>query len=383
MEPELHRQHQKFKSADMPTSKPTIAYYSPCLQGTPAMAVMQRLCGGTFVSNRKSTIRVFKKLYPDVKAMRRHRHLDFIGGHQILKKADVIFSSATYGKYLPQFSAKKCMLFHGTFGSIPESMLVGWKDFDHLFLNGPRMERHLLRYNEKYNLNYTVVGHIPFALYPERTEENRLLIIQKLGLDPNKKTVVYTPSKSIIGTWLHCAEDIAKETPKNYNLILRPHPNQVHSGKSADRASFKRVNRIVEQRQDSLIDLSICSLPELECVADLIISDANSPAEESLFYDCPQLFADANQSSRSTLREYMIQDQIHEEDIESFLELFDCGPSRYADGFENWAEAINYAVSHKDRYATARSKTYKYIFGERGTNAAKLAKNSLEQLNLQ
>lgn len=364
----------------MSQTAPEIAYYSPCLQGSLSMAVLQRLCGGTFVSNRSSTLKTFRSLYPDVKTTKRYRYCDWIGGHKVLQKSDIIFSGATYGKYLPQFSAKKCLVFHGTYGSIPERVMEGWKDFDHLFLNGPRMERHLLRYNDKYNLKYSVSGHIPFALYPERTKENRLMILQKLGLNSDKKTVVYTPSRSTIGTWLHCAEDIANQTPDQYNLVLRPHPNQVHSGKSKDRASFKRVNRIVEQRQDSLIDLSICSLPELECVADLMISDANSPAEESLFYDCPQLFADANQSGRSTLREYMIQDQVNEEDVESFLELFDCGPSRYADGFENWAEAINYAVSRKDQFAAARSKTYKYIFGERGANAAKHVKNNLNQL---
>ena len=55
------------------------------------MAVLQRQCGGTFISNRKSTIQTFQNLYPDVKTMRRHRHFDWIGGHQMLKKADIIF----------------------------------------------------------------------------------------------------------------------------------------------------------------------------------------------------------------------------------------------------------------------------------------------------
>ena len=345
------------------------------------MAVLQRLCGGTFVSNRSSTLKTFSGLYPDVKTTKRYRYCDWIGGHKVLQKADIIFSGATYGKYLPQFSAKKCLIFHGTYGSIPECVMEGWKDFDHLFLHGPRMEQHLLRFNDKYNLNYSIPGFIPFALYPERSDETRISILQKLGLNPDKKTVVYTPSKSTVGTWLHCAEDIAKETPEDYNLVLRPHPNQAYGGKRNDKKSFKHISQLAKQRSDCIIDLSTCSLPELECVADLMISDANSPAEESLFYDCAQLFADAHLSSRAAFRERFEKEQeLHEDDIEGYLKLFDCGPSRYADGFANWGEAISYAIAEKDRYADARNWCFKYIFGEKDRNAASRVAETLKTL---
>jgi len=304
-----------------------------------------------------------------------------MGGHQVLKKADIIFSGATYGAYLPQFKAKKCMLFHGTYGSISEEVLEGWADFDHLFLHGPRMERQLLRHKEKYNLNYSVAGYIPFALFPERSPENRKSLLNKLGLDPNKKTVVYTPSKSLVGTWLQCAEDIARQTPPDYNLVLRPHPNQANSGKRKDKLSFKKVRELAKQRSNCIIDLSICSLPELECVADLMITDANSPAEESLFYDCAQLFADANRSSRIALGEFLrTVDKLHEEDIHENLKLFDCGPSRYADGFGNWADAITHAIQNKDKYTQARNDSFKYIFGEKDTNASERVIQTINNL---
>ena len=341
------------------------------------MAVLQRLCGGTFISNRSSTLNAFRGLYPDVETMRRYKRCNWLGGHKKLKQADVIFSGATYGDYLPKFPAKKCLLFHGTYGGIPESVMQGWTNFDHLFLHGPRMEQQLLRFNDNYNLNYSVAGYIPFALYPERTEENRLMILRKLGLNPAKKTVVYTPSKSSVGTWLHCAEDIAKETPDDYNLVLRPHPNQALNGKRNDKKSFKYISQIIKKRPDCLIDLSICSLPELECVADLMISDANSPAEESLFYDCAQLFADANRSSRAAFQK-RFEDQLHGDDIEGYLKLFDCGPSRYADGFEDWGQAISHAITKKDDYAEARSWCFNYIFGTKDVNAASRVAETLK-----
>ncbi len=355
----------------MSNPTPEIAYYSPCLQGSLSMAVLQRICGGTFVTNRASTLKNFQGLYPDVKTKRRYRHFNWLGGHKLLQDARVIFSGASYSDYLPQFSAKKCLLFHGTYGSIPECVFEGFKDFDHLFLIGPRMEEHLLRFNDKYNLEYSVPGYIPFALYPDRTDVNRIAILEKLGLNPKKKTIVYTPSKSTVGTWLHCAEDIARETPDEFNLILRPHPNQALNSNKKDKASFKQVESIVTNRPDCLIDLSVCSLPELECIADLLISDCNSPAEESLFYDCPQLLADAHLSSRAAFRERFESDQqLHPDDIDGYLQLFDCGPNRYADGFEDWGTAIRFAIDNQSQYQATRKKCFTYIFGDKDQSAA-------------
>lgn len=344
------------------------------------MAALQQECGGTFVSNRRSTLKTYNALFPNAPTSRRYRYMNFLGGHKELKHADVIFSCATYGKYLPQFAARKYMVFHGTFGTMPEWAMQGWADFDHLFLNGPRMERHLLRYNDKYQLKYSTVGHIPFALYPDKTPESRIQILQKLNLNTQKKTVVYTPSKAVIGSWLHCAEAIARETPPDYNLILRPHPNQANSRKRADVASFESIKKLTQQRPNCLIDLSICSLPELESIADLMITDANSPAEESLFYDCPQLFADANRSSKSELRKYLFNDGVHQDDIEPFLELFDCGPARYADGFNNWAEAIDFAVERQSEYAECRSRCFENIFGPKDRDAAKRVAKKITEL---
>ncbi len=335
------------------------------------MAVLQRECGGTFVTNRPSTLKHFRALYPDVQTQRRYRYFKWMGGHKLLSEADVIFTGAGYNEYLPQFSAKKFMLFHGTLGGINDALVRRFTHFDHMFLIGPRMEQQIARYNHKYNIPYTVTGFLPFALYPENTEETKHEILRKLGLDHSKKTIVYTPSKASFGTWLYAAEDIAQQTPLDFNLILRPHPNQALSGSKQDKTSFKRVSNILKNRPNGIIDLSICSLPELECIADLMITDANSPSEESMFYDCAQLFSDAHLSSKKAFIERFNEWDMHPEDTEGYMQLFDCGPKFHEEGYRDWGKAIHTAIETKGDYADARSQCFRYIFGERDRLASK------------
>ena len=296
----------------------------------------------------------------------------------MLHEADIIVTGAGYEEYLPQFSAKKCLLFHGTLGLLSEGLIKRLMHFDHLFLIGQRMEQQLLRCNDKYNIPYSVTGFLPFALFPKKNVGTRREILQKLGLNTEKKTIVYTPSKARVGTWLHCAEDIARETPTDFNLVMRPHPNQALNGNREDKASFNRVLDILKDRPDCIVDLTTCSLPELECVADLMITDANSPAEESMFYDCAQLFADANQSGRKAFRRRFESVKMHAEDTEEYLQLFDCGPNYYADQFTNWGVAIQTALESKDQYAAARQKTFQYIFGEKDRLAVDRVKKALK-----
>jgi hypothetical protein len=303
-----------------------------------------------------------------------------MGGHKLLKEADLIFTGAGYNDYLPQFSGKKLMLFHGTLGCIPDNLIERFTHFDHLFLIGPRMEQQLLRHNHKYNIPYSVTGFLPFALYPEKTPENVKGILNKLGLDSSQKTVVYTPSKASVGTWLYAAENLARQTPLSYNLILRPHPNQALSGSKQDKASFRTVSNILKDRPNGVVDLSVCSLPELECIADLMITDANSPAEESLFYDCPQLFSDLYLSSKQAFIDRFNEWDMHPEDTEGYMQLFDCGPKFHEDGYKDWGHAIEDAIEKKSKYAKARSDCFTYIFGKKGQQASKSVAERITKL---
>ena len=51
---------------------------------------------------------------------------------------------------------------------------------------------------------------------------------------------------------------------------------------------------MAEIRGNTIVDLTSLPLSHLQCIKDLLISYANSPAEESLFYDVPQLFIETD-----------------------------------------------------------------------------------------
>lgn len=363
-----------------PTNQMRIVYYTRMFQALPSLVPLQQECGGNIIIGRSSAVKAFRNVFPRISCTQHRKQIPGLRAQRLLKQADVVFSGAGYTPLLAPLPGKKMLTFHGTLGLIGKQNWEAFSHFDHLFLIGPRMEQQLLRHNHFLNYSYSVTGFLPFSCYPEKTDEICSQILKKLNLNPKQKTIVYTPSKASVGTWFDSAEHIANEIPSEYNLIMRPHPNQAQSRKKRDRGFFQKISAMLKDRPNSIIDMIKCSLPELECVADLMITDANSPAEESLFYDCPQLFSDSNRSSREAFRERFKEWDMHDEDTEAYLQLFDCGPSFHTDGFTHWGEAARFAIENKDQYASAREKCVQYIFGGRDRNAPKRVAEKLEKL---
>ncbi len=361
------------------TVKSQLVYYTRMFQALPGLVPLQQECGGDIVIGRSSAVKAFKNVFPGIPCTRHHKQIPGLRAQRLLNRADVVFSGAGYPLLAP-LSAKKMLTFHGTLGLLGKSAWEDFALFDHLFLIGPRMEQQLLRHNDELGYSYSVTGFLPFSSLPEKSDATRTQILRKLNLDPEQTTVVYTPSKLPVGTWFESAEDIARQIPAEWNLIMRPHPNQAQSKKKRDHLFFKKISGMLRDRPNSVIDMITCPLAELECVADLMITDANSPAEESLFYDCPQLFSDANLSSREAFRERFKGYDMHEEDTEAYLQLFDCGPSFHTDGHTNWGDAARFAIENQDQYRAAREKCFNYIFGKKDKDAPKRISAKLETL---
>lgn len=348
-----------------------IAYYSRQFQSVAALAPVQKEAGGVFVTNRRSTRKAFRHHHPSLELSFYNKFFKSSAGHLTLRRANIIVAGAGYPDFLPMFTARRCMVFHGTYGTFSEENIRLNSHFDHLFLIGPRMEQMLLRHNHKYKLAYTQTGFIPFADFPDKTDTNRMRILGKLGLDPAKKTILYTPSRASIGTWMLFAEDIANQLPPEYNLVMRPHPSQSLNAKRKDLSSFTHIRHLLKTRGSAILDLTLCSLPELESVADLHISDTNSPAEESLYYDIPQLLTGGNKSTRTFFKDLYNNHKLHPDDIKKQMRLFDCGPSFVEGGFRNWEAAVTSAMDQAGQYAATRRECFEWIFGSRDRNAAK------------
>ena len=348
-----------------------VVYFSKMYQAVPVLAPVMKHLGGTFVTNRNSTLKAFSKHYSNLEIVKYNKLLSvFNTGRKKLKNADLIVTGSPYGKFLSDYRAKKVMVFHGTYQFMSREALARLTHFDYFFLTGPRMSSMMGRHQGEFNFKCIETGFIPFEEYPYKSDENKQSLCKKLNLDPSKRMVLYTPSRQSVGSWDEYALDIAQTVPLDYNLVIRPHPSQVFTSKKSEIESFVKVKAVLDARRNAVLDLAMVTLPELLSVTDLIISDANSTSEEAMFYDVPQLFIETVKYSRETVAERCKQEGIDPEDADKNIGLFDCGPSYKKMGADSWGCAIEEALGTSEQFASRRDAHFEWVFGQKDRGAA-------------
>jgi hypothetical protein len=348
-----------------------VVYFSKMFQAVPHLAQVQTKLPGVFVSNRRSTLKAVANLYPQMTQKRYSRLLGSLAaGNRCLSNADVIVTGSPYKSFLQPYAAKKCTVFHGTYMMLSKNALESNAHYDLLCVIGPRMQQMIERFAADIALKTIVnTGFLPFCEFPIQNADVKKHTLLAMGLEPSKKTILYAPSRRGVGSWELVAENFIKTTPLDYNLILRPHPNQSLTSRSADRASFRRVKTIAKNRPNSFLDLTSQPLSTLLSIIDLIISDANSPAEESLFYDVPQLFIETDRYSRTCMQKQAQQEGMHPEDTEKLISLYDCGSSHYVSDAITFDKIVERAIVDAPNYAAQRERYFSWVFGGRDRKA--------------
>jgi len=350
-----------------------IVYFSKMFQAVPHLAQVAKELPGAFVSNRRSTLKATRKLYPNMDTFRYSRWWkNFSVGGKLLQGADVIVTGSTYKSFLKTFTAKKCMVFHGTYMLLGKDACMDNEHFDLLCVTGPRMKQMLGRFNGKEKPKAVDTGYLPFCEYPEQSVFQREEALLKLGLSPDKKTIIYTPSRRGIGSWNLVSENLVKKISPEFNLVLRPHPSQALTPRMKDRKSFCRIKGLAKKRPDTIVDLTSNPLSTLLSIADLLISDANSPAEESLFYDVPQFFIETPTFSRDTVIQKGREQKLHRDDLDRLVMLYDCGPAEFIhDEDHDLSGLIENALSLGSSFRHQRANYFTWVFGSRDRDANK------------
>ncbi len=354
-------------------------YFSKMFQAVPQLMEVQKHTGGTFVSNRRSTLNIVRKLYPDVEVARYSswfsRHS---AGYKAMQAADAIVTGAPTPIILSYFSGIKCMVFHGTFWNLSADMLRLYTHFDLLAVIGPRMRETIERCRPELELPTVEVGYLPFGGYPEKTEASRIAALKAFKLDPERKTVIYMPKGRPMGSWDSMAERVVREVPPEFNLIIRPHPSQAITARLHDRKSFWQIGRLIKERPNTLLDLGQAALPTLFSIADLMLTEGNSPAEESLFYDVPQLFITTPTWSLDSIRDYALRGGMHEADIDRFMTLFQTGIVFDSASGKNLGPAITQALDTAPEFAGNRQQYFHWVFGNGDRFAGERLHQALE-----
>lgn len=344
----------------------SLCYFTQMYQSIAPLKAIYDELGGTFVCGRKSTYRYLTSLSPIVNVAKFNKRFHLLGaGNKALDRAQCIVTGSPYQKILSPFNAMKVMVFHGTYAGLQKETIEGLVHFDHLFLTGPRMEKMFNKYCGDVEIDFSTTGFIPFKNFPEKTEENKKALLSKLDLDTSLKTVVYCPSRKKEGSWNECVKALINEVSSEYNLILRPHPSQSMNLRFQDKLEMYHIKEMAKKRKNTMIDLVDIDFPVLLMTADLLISDANSPAEEALYYDTPQLLTGMGNSSYENIKKIWVDWGMDEEDIESRLRMFDCGPVFKKENYANWHEAVCDALFRETTYSNSRSDYFVFIFGQK------------------
>ncbi len=355
----------------------TISYYTRMYQAVPSLLPFYRELGGSVVTTRAGTARAIRRVYPDVSVVRDNELFGkFSAGRRLLQASDVIVTGSPYKNALNDYLAKKYMVFHGTFAYMTEKEVRAMAHFDRLCVIGPRM----MQVVEKAGLadKATLAGYLPFLEYPQREAEQRHHFLTNLGLDPVKKTLIYLPWGKPYGSWDLMAEKLLNEIPADYNLILRPHPSQSVTLRLKDRFGFMRLERIIKSRGSAYLDLTAQKLPLLYANADLVISDATSPAEESLYYDLPQIFVETDQFSRAVVGQMMRNQGADARQVELVTRLYDCGKI-LTPQTQQLDILVQDALENSHQYAHERDAYFNFAFGARSSDAQRNLIESMRQ----
>jgi CDP-glycerol glycerophosphotransferase (TagB/SpsB family) len=242
--------------------------------------------------------------------------------------------------------------------------------FDLLCFIGPRMREMASAYPSLPHTTIVETGFLPFDEFPERTQAHKASLLASMHLSPALKTILYTPSSRGVGSWNRAVESLIRTLPADYNLVLRPHPRQSVNSHSEDKAQFKNVLMLAARRPHTFVDMANHTLSDQLAICDLLVSDANSPAEESLFYDIPQLILETPEFSRRTISEWCRRDHVHPEAEEKLLGLYGCGEVMQIADSPDFSQAIDKALANGDSYQGQREAYFNWVFGKRDRNAA-------------
>lgn len=346
-----------------------ITYLTKQFQAVPALASLYRRLGGQFVTTRYSTANAIRKYSSDFKVFNYNEKFSkFSKGYNYLNNASVILTGAPSRRILHKFDALKYMVFTGTTAIVSaEQFHKDHSHFDSLFVIGPRM----MRVVTKANLDKKALhsGYLPFLDFPKARSNETYMLLKNAGIDIKKRIVLYLPRGEPFGSLDSMLPRLIEQAPHaDINLIVRPHPSQSVKLHFKDRVRLLLWDRSIAKSHNVFLDLNYFKLADLLSVADLVLSDGNSPAEESLFYDVPQMLVESKKLSRKTIADSMKNIGASQEDIDSALQVYGTGPI-ITEEDKDFVQLIHDALESSKKFKIQRDEHYSFVFGEKGLSA--------------
>ncbi len=194
---------------------------------------------------------------------------------------------------------------------------------------------------------YVKTGNFRKEYYLEKKAFYNALIEKEIfeHLDRNKKTILYAPTWEDAESSSSFAEGIPfliKHLPKDFNLIIKPHPNLLLNG--------TKNKELIEKYKNTPGVLFLTNFPPiypLLAITDYYIGDFSSIGYDFLFFDKPMFFL--NSKKRDPL-------------LDQGLYLFRTGIEVHPENYQNFYKILE---DNKDNHPSALCKeVYNYTFGQ-------------------
>jgi CDP-glycerol glycerophosphotransferase (TagB/SpsB family) len=265
-----------------------LAYYIDfSIHEIPSIAYIARETGGTIFTDAEATFRCIRDDHPDLQVVF-HRSIDDIRKAVVQFGVKVILYPDYHIRFFKDLpGVRHVQVFHGTSDKRYDySRMV--RDYDLFFIAGREaFER------------YRKMGHLKGGKgiligYPKldrvfRGELERDSELQKLGMNPANRTVLYAPTwvdRERNSSWKGFREQIAMKKPDHLNLIVKLHPNITRY--RAD--EVRRFSRMLQSRRNTLLLDNLPDIIPVLAAADLLLGDVSSVTREYLAFQKPYVF---------------------------------------------------------------------------------------------
>lgn len=355
-----------------------IVYFSKMYQAIPALQELYKKTGGVIITTRLSTLLKVKRNFPatDIRLVKEY-FPDWWPTKKLMRQADVIVTGSPNKNFLSQFAAKKIMIFHGTYAYAGQEELNTLKHFDYLFSIGPRMTNYLAQGGYKDKVIES--GYFPFLSFKSFDSKQKKEMYRSLNLSPSNKTILYMPMDNPLGSWDVMVEKLLKETPKEYNLILRPHPSMAVKMNIGRQLELRRIKSLCKNRGNTVLDLTDHTLSSIFNITDLIICDGASSPEESLFYKIPIMFVESEITSKNKVTETLNKKGFQQAYIKKLLSIYGCGVCTSPN--DNIEEKIKQAFDGDKQKLRKQEEYFEWVFKDRKEQRQKDAISFISNLN--
>lgn len=195
--------------------------------------------------------------------------------------------------------------------------------------------------------------------------------LEELGLDPNKKTLLYAPT--FYPSSIECMSDHFADDFADYNIIIKPHfftlTKPRYKKQCVKLACWKQSKNVY------IADENQFDLTPFLAIADIMLSDASSAIFEFAALDKPTIWCDFYKLrwSYRGIFSFRLKERL-DEDIHYFHEI--CHPARH---YQDLAIMIDKANSESKVFKGNRARLIKQLAGKMDGLSAERIVNYLEQ----